>query len=223
MKKSSVFWVGYSDLMTSLFFVMLVLYVVTFVILNSKTQELKVQADQLQKIKNVEKALSDLDSLYFEFDDINKRYRMNIEATFRGDSPNILDIPLETRREILAAGQNLHTKMEAIISENPDINYLLVIEGLTQRATNGQGKSNWKEIPDAGYKLSYKRALALYNYWRSNGLDFRGIGDQCEVILAGSGYFSQARDTVDERNNRKFSIQITSKIGKFLNQKETIQ
>jgi hypothetical protein len=220
MKKSSIFWVGYSDLMTSLFFVMLVLYIVTFVILNSKSQELTAQAEQLEKIKNVEKALSDLDPRYFEFDDVNKRYRMSIDASFRGDSPDILDIPIETRKEILKAGQNLYAKMEAIISENPDINYLLVIEGLTQRATNSLGKHNWVDIPNAGYKLSYKRSLALYNYWKSNGLDFRAIGEQCEVIIAGSGYFSQARDVDNEDNNRKFSIQITSKVGKFLNQEK---
>jgi hypothetical protein len=218
MKKSSIFWVGYSDLMTSLFFVMLVLYIVTFVILNSKTQELRVQADQLQKIKNVEKALSELDRKYFEFDNVNKRYRMNIDATFKRNSSDIIDIPTDTRLEILNAGQDLYSKMVSIVDENPDINYLLVIEGLTQRSND-----NWIENPDGGYKLSYRRSLSLYNYWKSNGLDFRAIGEQCEVIIAGSGYFSQARDLYNEENNRKFSIQITSKVGKFLNQKDSIR
>jgi hypothetical protein len=204
--------------MTSLFFVMLVLYIVTFVILNSKTQELRVQADQLQKIKNVEKALSSLDPQYFEFDVVNKRYRMNIPATFNPNSDEILDIPIDTRKEILKAGQDLHTKMLSIVQGNPEINYLLVIEGLTQRSNK-----NWIVNPDGGYKLSYRRSLSLYNYWKSNGLDFRAIGDQCEVIIAGSGYFSQARDLYNEENNRKFSIQITSKVGKFLNQKDSIR
>ncbi len=43
MKKKNFFWVGYSDLLTSLFFVMLVLFVVTFIILKKKNDELVAQ------------------------------------------------------------------------------------------------------------------------------------------------------------------------------------
>ena len=39
MKKSSFFWVGYADLMTSLFFIMLVLFVVTISFLQFKMKE----------------------------------------------------------------------------------------------------------------------------------------------------------------------------------------
>jgi hypothetical protein len=58
--------------------------------------------------------------------------------------------------------------------------------------------------------------LSLYTFWQKNGYDFSDLGSQCEVIIAGSGYFSQSRDLKDENNNRRFSIQVTSKVGKFL-------
>ena len=64
------------------------------------------------------------------------------------------------------------------------------------------------------------RALSLFNYWKKIGADFNSLGSQCEVILAGSGYFSQSRDEENENNNRRFTIQVTSKVGKFLNEIE---
>jgi outer membrane protein OmpA-like peptidoglycan-associated protein len=216
MKKSNFFWVSYADLMTSLFFIMLVLYVVSFAILQSKQGELIAQAEQLKEIKNVQKALEGLDSIYFIFDNVNKRYRIREDVLFQSGSSKITDIPLNKRKELYNAGISLYNKIDEIIQSNPSVDYLLVIEGNTQRS-NG----NWKSSPNIGYELSYKRALSLFNYWKSRGLDFRGLGSQCEIILAGSGYFGYSRDTKNERNNRKFSIQVTSKVGKFLNKKNT--
>ena len=66
----------------------------------------------------------------------------------------------------------------ALISKNPNVDYLLVIEGNTQRSNN-----NWVTIPNAGYKLSYDRALSLFNYWKNRGLNFRDIGNNCEHEL----------------------------------------
>lgn len=98
-----------------------------------------------------------------------------------------------------------------MIKDNPKINYLLIIEGNTQRSSD-----NWINSPDIGYKLSYHRALVLFNFWKLNRINFRKFGDQCEVIIAGSGYLSHSRDTKNENHNRRFSNQITSKFGQFL-------
>jgi hypothetical protein len=211
MKKSSFFWVSFADLMTSLFFIMLVLYVITFAILQSKQSDLIVQAQQLEKIKNVQKAIENLDSTYYHFDSINKRYKLNIDVKFNPNSYEINDISLDKRLELAKAGKNLYSKIKSIIDTSSTIDYLLIIEGNTQRFNN-----NWKTSPEVGYILSYKRSLSLYSYWKKMGYDFGDLGSQCEVILAGSGYFSQSRDLFNENNNRRFSIQVTSKVGKFL-------
>jgi len=215
MKKSGFFWVGYGDLMTSLFFIMLVLYIVSFAIIQSKQGILEAQANQLTEIKNVQKAIENLDTTYYHFDSENKRYKLNIDVRFRSNSSSILDIPQKTRVSIGNAGKNLYDKVKSIIDTSKTIDYLLIIEGNAQRS-NG----NWKKNPDMGYKLSYKRALSLFNYWKQMGADFGDLGSQCEVIIAGSGYFSQSRDEKNEQNNRRFTIQVTSKVGKFLHKKE---
>tara|TARA_B100000780_G_scaffold273039_1_gene236067 strand:+ start:399 stop:1055 length:657 start_codon:yes stop_codon:yes gene_type:complete len=213
MKKSNFFWVGYSDLMTSLFFIMLVLYVVSFAILKSKQGDLQAAADQLKKIENIQLALEGLDENYFTFDRVNKRYKLQVMASFLSGSDKILDIPLPIRQELFRAGTVLYAKVKEVIDRNPSVDYLLIIEGNAQRSNQ-----NWITIPNMGYKLSYGRALSLFNYWKSRGLDFKDLGSQCEIIIAGSGYFGYSRDN-NEENNRKFSIQVTSKVGKLLNKK----
>jgi len=215
MKKSGFFWVSFADLMTSLFFIMLVLYVISFAILQSKQGALEAQAQQLEEIKNIQKAIENLDSTYYQFDEENKRYKLNIDAKFRPNSSNILDIPTDKRIEIAKAGKNLYDKVKSIIDTSKTIDYLLIIEGSTQRYNR-----NWIDNSNLGYKLSYQRALSLYDYWKQQDADFRQLGSQCEVIIAGSGYYSQSRDEQNENNNRRFTIQVTSKVGKFLHKKD---
>ena len=217
MKKSGFFWVGYADLMTSLFFIMLVLYVVSFAILQSKQGELKAAAEQLEEIKNIQKAIESLDPEYYEFDEINKRYKLNIVAKFKPNSSSIKDIPRSKRKKLAEAGKNLYDKIKSITDTVKTVDYLLIVEGNAARYRN-----NWNDNPNGGYRLSYNRALSLVDFWKDEGHDFSTIGNnQCEVIIAGSGYFSQSRDTINEQNNKRFTIQVTSKVGKFLHKGET--
>jgi ABC-type Mn2+/Zn2+ transport system permease subunit len=55
MKKNNIFWISYSDLLTSLFFVMLVLFVVTIGYLNNN---LETTEKKLNEIKSIETALN---------------------------------------------------------------------------------------------------------------------------------------------------------------------
>jgi len=197
------FWVSYSDLMTSMFFIMLVLYIVTFAILQQQLGKAQADAAKLQEIENVEKALQSIDTNYFDFDDVNKRYKLNVNVNFPSNSSNINDISIDTRRELQKAGKSLYKKISSVIDTNNKIDYFLIIEGNTQRSNN-----NWINFPDDGYKKSYERALSLYNFWKKKGIDFRDIGTQCEVILAGSGFGGQCRYVgKQEYLNKRFIVQ----------------
>lgn len=216
MKKGANFWVSYADLMTSLFFIMLVLYVVTFIKMKIDEGILRVQAGLVEEIKNVEKALSEIDSTYFGYDDINKRYKLKVDIQFPPNNANINTLDKATRDQLVGAGKDLYDKIAELTKENKNIDYLLVIEGNTERYND-----NFNRIPDIGYRLSYDRALALFNFWKENGIDFSQLNNQCEVMIAGSGYFGQSRES-HEPNNKRFSIQVTSKVGKFLQKKNQI-
>ena len=77
-KSKSFFWASYADLMTSLFFVMLMLFVVAVVELNKKNVELQttntnieIEKDKLEaqllKAQEIENATMGLESEYFEY------------------------------------------------------------------------------------------------------------------------------------------------------------
>lgn len=206
-KNNNLFWISFSDLMTTLFFVMLVLFGIAYTIQSRQNQTLRAAKVELDEIHKIQDALNNLDANYFSFDERNKRYKLNIDVKFNGGSANIGDIQSDKQESLLKAGESLFKKMSDLAEQNPNVDYLLIVEGNAQRSDN-----NFIAIPDIGYKLSYERALSLVNLWQSKNWNFRDIPN-CEILIAGSGYFGRSRDKEREWENRKFTIQITPKIG----------
>ena len=73
-KKRDFFWLSYSDLMTSLFFVMLVLFVLVYTMQAKLIGDQKAKVDELEEIHRIQEALDNLDKKYFILDARNKRY-----------------------------------------------------------------------------------------------------------------------------------------------------
>lgn len=218
MKKDSLFWVGYSDLLTSLFFVMLVLFSITFLNFKQKNRQLEASVEQLKQIKEVELALGSLDDKYYSFDPINKRYRLNIDVNFPRNKFGFNLLSNDVKKELKDAGWEIYNKVNSLIIDNPEIEYLMIVEGHAQKSKLKDGRYNSETIPEQGYKVSYQRALGLVNFWKEDcKIPFSDIGNNCELLIVGSGHFGQSRDNVNEKNNRRFTIQVTSKVGKFLN------
>lgn len=197
---------------------MLVLFVITFLIFQKKNAELKAQNQKLELIKEVETALESLDTSYFAYDNYNKRYKLNVDVIFNPGSSKISDLDEKEHEYLKKAGENLFETISKLIEQKPTVEYLLIVEGNTQR-TLYNGDWNYKVIPDVGYNLSYRRALALVNFWKNKcNIPFDSIKKNCELLIAGSGYFGQSREK-DENLNRRFTIQVTSKVGKLLDLK----
>jgi len=208
-KSNNLFWVSFSDIMTSLFFIMLVLFVVFTFYFNARVGVLEEERDQVMAIQN---ATHSLDPQFFEFDEQNKRYRLSIDVTFAFDSDDITTVGYESLNSLIEAGENLYSTVDRIINKFDDAYLILLIEGNTQKICTGSNYLNCNYInnPDGGYKLSYRRALALINYWKDKGINFYDFGERCEVIIAGSGYFGLLRDE-NEVLNRRFTLQLTPK------------
>ena len=176
-KKESFFWISYSDLMTSLFFIMLVLFVLSSTGLYMSEQATRKQLD---KINEIQVAVNQLPKEYFREDSINKRWTLREEFTPHFASRDATIPPRDTA-QIIYIGQSL---MEVVKSLNAlkssdkyaglDVKYMLVIEGM---ASNIQYSRN--------DELSYDRALAVYYLWKRNGIDFEN--SDCEVQISGSG------------------------------------
>ena len=54
-KKESFFWTSYSDLMTSLFFVMLVLFILVIVLLHKRMEATEAQLQEIKRLSNQQK------------------------------------------------------------------------------------------------------------------------------------------------------------------------
>jgi len=229
-KGESFFWTSFADLMTSLFFIVLVLYVLTYIMLKKKEKELvNTVADlkhKLEVYELVEQNLKPLkrDTLLFRYEENYKRFTLAFDVNFalgksqiqRGDLNNY-DV---TATKIESVGKQLQKTIDNLAknkAENPAMNnvsYLVIISGYASHLLSGS------QISD--YDLSYQRAYNLWGYWKSIGIDFeankyKGLID---LQIAGNGWGGLGRFERDPQNfmenetkNQRFIIQIVPKIG----------
>jgi flagellar motor protein MotB len=208
-KKESFFWTSYSDLMTSLFFVMLVLFVLVIVLLHNKMMDIegerKATQNQLDKITEIQNATENINNQYFQYDKEFKRHTLNdINVSFRTGSSDIFDISDTDRGKLLKAGSAIFAFMSKAERELPEAKYMLILEGQSS-------KDNYIY----NYELSYQRALSLYKYWLNHNIPIDKLKN-CEVIISGSGQSSRFRvepDVASNKNNQRFVIHIIPKPG----------
>ncbi len=196
-KKESYFWTSFSDLMTSLFFVMLVLFVLTVALLHNK---IKATQSQLNKIEEIEEATNKIDTTYFEYRKEYKKHILKIQANFESDKFTENDIDETIKEELEKAGYSIKDSIASITKRYSNIQYLLIIEGQASKD---------KASDTHNYELSYKRALTLKRIWDKKGIDF---GDNCEVLISGSGTGGTMRED-EEKLNQRFLIHIIPKPG----------
>ena len=224
-KEKTLFWVSYADLMTSLFFIMLMLFITasTFINKENNYDELKLENDSLkqlignlqdslrvgleekEQLKNINDVIKKLDPKYFEYVDEYKKSKLKITVNYPIDKYNIDLLDISTQNELKQAGKSLMTFVDATSKEFSDVQFLLIIEG--QASKTGP--------TDHNYELSYQRAYALKDFWENSGISFDA--KNCEVIIGGSGDGIQSgtglmRDT-NERLNQRFLIHIIPKPG----------
>lgn len=229
-KGESFFWTSFSDLMTSLFFIMLVLYVLTFIMLKKKEREL---VDTVEDLKHklevyelVEQNLKPLkqDTLLFRYEENYKRFTLAFDVNFelakskiaRGDLKNF-DL---TATKIQSVGKQLQKTIDTLAynkAANPsmeNVSYLVIISGYASHLLSGSQESD--------YDLSYQRAYSLWAYWKSLGIDFEAskYDGLIDLQIAGNGWGGVGRFERDPENfmesetkNQRFIIQIVPKIG----------
>lgn len=211
-----LFWISYSDLMTSLFFVMMILFAimtVKYIMQGEENTTLKGQLDNALITLGEQQRYIDIvaqfkplqesgDFVYLEQSGkyVAKDF-LGIEI-FDQDKGEILP---QFRAQTVNIGRTLEAILKKLKEQNPDYTYVLVIEGNT---ANDPGKPMSKDS-QGSYKLSYERALAVYTLWNDSGIDLRKYNT--EVLLSGSGMNGWDRDPV-EKNNKRFGIQIIPRI-----------
>lgn len=207
--KNSLFWTSFSDLMTSLFFTLLVLFVVAIIAMGralKKANDLQIATqNEINKIRDIENSIQNIDSKWFEYNEIHKKHILKIDVSFPIGQSDITDIPLEKRGELYKAGLAINDFLNHADKEyGESVKYLLIIEG---QASNDGYAGN--------FDLSYQRALSLYKYFQVNRhLDLKR--ENCEVLICGSGTEGALRaypDNASNKKNQRFLIHILPKPG----------
>lgn len=169
-KKESFFWTSYSDLMTSLFFIMLTLFILVIVLLHKR---MEATEKQLEEIKKVEASTKELGrSKNFEYKLEYKKYVLNVRCFFDATKFRLTDLQADTI-SLHQAG----IEIKEFLERNESNQYLLIIEG--------QASRNSEKLTDANYDYSFQRALTLMKFWKD--VCHIEFGSNCEIQIAGSG------------------------------------
>lgn len=213
-KKESFFWTSYSDLMTSLFFIMLTLFVLVIVLLYKRMEATERQLEEIKKVEASTKELGQ--SKNFAYKPEYKKYVLNVKCFFPSGQSSLETMQADQDR-LKQAGQEIAD----FLKRHDENQYLLIIEG--------QASRNSLLMSEYNYGLSFQRALTLMKYWKNNcQIDF---GNNCELQIAGSGdgrynfgftggdmtpRFMELdsllmRDRQNEANNQRFVIHIIPK------------
>lgn len=223
--KKSLFWTSFSDLMTSMFFAMLVLFVVVVVAMGAANRNLQQTIIELEEAKKRAEAtaeqLTQITQLSEQFETLTTSSSLGYDADkrmfyakdfvgieiFHSNTDTIKNEYLET---VTNVGNDLQNILKQLNSNNKNFKYLLVIEGTAAIPWEQKISGTYNPDSPAMYDLSYRRALALYNKWKH--LNLRRYNT--EIIIAGSGFNGINRDNINEDNNKRFIIQIIPKIDK---------
>ena len=214
--RNNFFWPSYVDLMTALFLVMLVLFVLSYKQFQDKQKanvnliaELKVKAAEKEKLDEIQAALKRLeDPRYFAYNQRYKRYELNFPVEFQAQR---YDLPAEARQPLIEAGRFLLGQMQAL-GRADNVQYLVVVEGRAAKNPNLPDTDPRNLDGAAVRQLSYNRAMEVIRLWESAGLRFPA---NLELVAAGSGFKGAGRYTgfSQEAKNKRFIIQIQPKIG----------
>lgn len=207
-KRESFFWTSYSDLMTSLFFIMLTLFVLAIALLHREVVQIGKDKEateaELQKINEIRTAVQSIDSTYFSYDPSYKKHILKTKVKFNKGSANINDLDQATKNELLAVRDRIKDFLDDLMAKDRDASYLLIIEG--QASKDNYSLNN---------QLSYDRALSLFKFWFPNQkettLQFYNL--PCEVVIAGAGYMEGKPRAIRNEDNQRFLIQIIPKPG----------
>lgn len=195
-RSSGSFWPSYVDIMTTLFAIMLVLFVVSYSRFKNKEEQLKSLVDEYENIITVYSTVGSIDSTeYFGYNKDYLKHLFTVDVEYQQKEYRIDKLKLDEidknaannkRDSIIQAGKLIKEtilrleKTGGIENAHNNIKFLVVIEG--QASKISFNIDDWRN----NYTLSYLRASFLNEFWKENSIDLASI-PRCELIISGSG------------------------------------
>lgn len=239
-KNKSFFWASYADLMTSLFFLMVVLFITSIILykqIDTTPEELarlRYKVDSLESHNSVMVQL--LDSMVYltnatqahidkinEINDATKNLSSEYFVYDHVNKKHKLRFDVRFQRDDDNIENIQLTEREKLLSVGKELQ--IFIDSAASKTPDvqyllvveGQASRDEEYKMDYNYDLSYRRAKNLKKYWDANDIKF-GTGN-CEVLISGSGDgrlsgTGMMRET-EEVANQRFLIHILPKPGKI--------
>lgn len=213
--KRSHFWASYADLMTSLFFLMVVLFIISIVELKQidatplEVKELKAERDSLLNLNSrmvlrQKQYNEELDSMRYlanatqahidKINEINDATKNLSPDYFVYDSENKkhkLKFDVKFKRDDDKIENIKMSEREKLLSVGKELqNFIADAAKNTPEVqyllvVEGQASRDEEYKMDYNYDLSYRRAKNLKKFWDFNGVKF--VHCNCEVLISGSG------------------------------------
>ena len=209
------FWQNYTDLMSGFLIVFIIASIVAYSsykiyvdlyhekgITEANINDIIVNAELYQKIKEFQDAQKSLQSDYFRYNSTYDRFECIVDVMF---APNEATIPLQNYQQLKEAGRELERILNSF-KKSTNISIKVIIDG---RAAKFAAKAKTKQYWDFSERLSYQRAMNLYKFWNKNGILTNIEGLNGEVFISGSGFGGQGRyEGLEEDRNKTFIVQI---------------
>ncbi|SFN22321.1 hypothetical protein SAMN05421738_108153 [Algoriella xinjiangensis] len=230
-KDTGIFWIGYSDLMTSLFFIVLVLFVITYISQQRQVENLQKKLAVYNMVEENIKPLKKNNDL-FKYEKEYKRFVLSFDVKYGVSKVEIKEGDLlnyeTTSEKILDAGLELKKIVDQLEKDKKNnktlsnVSYIVIISGYASKFL----KPNLKE----DYQLSYLRAFNLWKFWIDKGINFedKKYNGLIDLQISGNGWGGVGRHfyEIENRNNenqvnkfyktefknQRFIIQIVPKI-----------
>ena len=197
-KKANFFWASYADLMTSLFFIMLVLFVLVIAMMKRQQQATE---QQLKQILDIQAAVKELPPEYFAYDSTYKRFSLIQNVEFQTNTDDLKH--QNDEQYLVKVGESIKQLIDRlkVKYKGKDIKYVILIEGMS---SNDDYSKN--------YPLSYLRAWKVKKLWDAYKINLDPT--VCEVQISGSGTGGIGRfPRSQHRKNQRILIQVIPKIG----------
>ena len=117
-KKESFFWTSYSDLMTSLFFIMLTLFILVIVLLHKRMEATEKQLDEIKKVEASTEELGS--SKNFTYKPEYKKYVLDVKCFFDETKYKLTDLQADT-----ASLHQAGMEIKEFLDRNNSYQYLL--------------------------------------------------------------------------------------------------
>ena len=213
--KRSHFWASYADLMTSLFFLMVVLFVISVVQLkqiDATPEEVAILKQECDSLKSLYSAMAlrqkntseQLDSMRYlanatqahidkinEINDATKNLHPNYFVYDSINKKHKLNFNVRFRIDDDQIYSISKVEREKLLSVGHELESFIYNASINTPdvqyllVIEGQASRDGIDKMDYNYDLSYRRAKNLKKFWDNNNIHFDK--GNCEVLISGSG------------------------------------